>query len=418
MGSFPIQVAKKQFKRGDYCFHAEFVLLFHSIMLLTSSCPVRRSFLRLNLFLALAVLVPAGLASAETGSDSVTSKYFGKTPQGEAVYLHTLTNKNGMSVSIMDYGATVVKLIVPDSTGKLGDVALGFDHLAPYFPLTTYFGATIGRYGNRIAKGQFELGGHTYQLPTNDHGNSLHGGDRGFDKRVWKEEAVESDSPAVRFSRLSPDGEEGYPGNLFTSVTFTLTEDNRLRISYQATTDKPTVLNLTNHTYFNLAGAGNGTVLDHIVTIHANAYTPVDSGLIPTGEIKDVKGTPFDFTSPTPIGAHIQEVGGKPVGYDHNFVLEKGLFSDTSLAAKVEEPTSGRTMEVFTDQPGLQFYTGNFLDGTLTGKGGKSYPQYAAFCMETQHFPDSPNHDNFPSTVLKPGDTYKTTTVYAFGTTK
>jgi len=385
-------------------------------MFSTSFPPLRSTLLRSSVVLGLALLIPTALATADPGSDSVTSKYFGKTPQGEPVYLHTLTNKNGMSVSIMDYGATVVKLIVPDRNGKLGDIALGFDKLTPYFPLTTYFGATIGRYGNRIAKGQFELDGHSYQLPLNDHGNSLHGGDKGFDKRVWKEEAVESDSPAVRFSRLSPDGEEGYPGNLYTSVTFTVTEDNRLRISYQATTDKPTVINLTNHTYFNLAGAGNGTVLDDVVAIRANAYTPVDSGLIPTGEIKDVKGTPFDFTSPTPIGLHLKEVGGKPVGYDHNFVLEKGLFSDWSLAARVEEPTTGRTMEVYTDQPGLQFYTGNFLDGTLTGKGGKSYPQYAAFCMETQHFPDSPNHDNFPSTVLKPGDTYKTTTVYAFGT--
>jgi aldose 1-epimerase len=370
----------------------------------------------MNLILGLALLGTAGLASADTGNDSVTSKYFGKTAQGEPVYLHTLTNKNGMSVSIMDYGATVVKLIVPDRDGKLGDVALGFDRLAPYFPLTTYFGATIGRYGNRIAKGQFELGGHTYQLPVNNGANSLHGGIRGFDKRVWKEEAVESDSPAIRFSRLSPDGEEGYPGNLYASVTFTLTEDNRLRISYQATTDKPTVINMTNHTYFNLAGAGNGTILDHVVTLHANAYTPVDSGLIPTGEIKDVKDTPFDFRSPTPIGLHLKETGGTPTGYDHNFVLEKGIFSDWGLAAKVEDPKSGRTLEVYTDQPGVQFYTSNFLDGTLTGKGGKVYPQYGAFCLETQHFPDSPNHDNFPSTVLNPGQTYKTTTVFAFGT--
>jgi aldose 1-epimerase len=242
---------------------------------------------------------------------------------------------------------------------------------------------------------------------------SLHGGLRGFDKRLWKTEPVDSDIPAVRFTRLSPDGEEGYPGNLYVSVTFSLNDENELRISYHATTDAPTVINLTNHTYFNLAGAG--TILDHILTLHADAHTPVDATQIPTGEIKDVAGTPWDFRAPTAMGARLKETGGKPVGYDHNYVLNKGWFSDFTVAAEVEDPKSGRTLTVSTDQPGVQFYTGNFLDGTLIGKGGAVYRQYDGFSLETQHYPDSPNHDNFPSVELKPGETYQTTTVYAFG---
>jgi len=345
--------------------------------------------------------------------DSVTAKPFGRTARGELVTLHTLTNKNGMSVSIMDYGATIVKILAPDRNGKLGNVVLGFDKFSPYLRATAYFGATVGRYANRIAGGQFRLGNVLYQLPRNDGPNSLHGGFRGFDKRLWKMEPVESDIPAVRFSRLSPDGEEGYPGNLFASVTFSLNDDNELRISYEATTDKLTVINLTNHSYFNLAG--RGTILNHVLTLHADAYTPVDARLIPTGEIKPVDGTPFDFLNPTPIGLHLKQAGGKPVGYDHNFVLNKGFFSDWSLAAEVDEPQSGRTLTVSTDQPGVQFYTGNFLDGTLTGSGGNVYRQYDGFVLETQHFPDSPNHDNFPSTLLSPGETYKTSTVFAFG---
>jgi aldose 1-epimerase len=344
---------------------------------------------------------------------SVTSKPFGRTPDGRLVRLHTLTNKNGMSVSVMDYGATIVKILAPDRTGKLDDVVLGFDKFSPYLHITTYFGATIGRYGNRLAKGQFELGKVIYQAPRNDGLNSLHGGFHGFDKRMWKVEPVESDVPAIRFTRLSPDGEEGYPGNLFVSVTFSLNDDNELRIEYEATTDKPTVINLTNHSYFNLAGSG--TILDHVLTLHADAFTPVDATLIPTGEIKQVAGTPWDFRNPTPIGMQLKETGGKPVGYDHNYVLNKGWFSSLSVAAEVQEPKSGRTLTVSTDQPGVQFYTGNFLDGTLTGVGGNVYRQYAGFCLETQHFPDSPNHDNFPSTVLMPGDTFKSATVYAFG---
>jgi aldose 1-epimerase len=368
--------------------------------------------------LGLVILLSAVPAlRAETTSlpdgDSVTSKPFGKTAQGELVTLHTLTNKKGMSVSIMDYGATIVKILVPDRDGKIGDVVLGFDRFAPYLRQPPYFGATIGRYANRIAKGQFELAGTHYQLPINNGPNSLHGGIHGFDKHIWKFESVDTDIPAIRFSRLSPDGEEGYPGNLFASVTFSLNDDNELRISYEATTDKPTIINLTNHTYFNLSGGGS--VLDDLVTLHADSYTPVDATLIPTGEIKPVADTPFDFRTPTPIGKNLAQAGGKPVGYDHNFVLKKGFFFNWSLAAEVYDPKSGRTLEVSTDQPGIQFYTGNFLDGTITGKGGDVYRQHTAFCLETQHFPDSPNHDNFPSVVLSPDDTYKTSTVYAFG---
>jgi aldose 1-epimerase len=368
-----------------------------------------------SLLFILGIASPAcaqSLSAAPSGA--VISRPFGKTPQGQLVTLHTLTNKNGLSVSIMDYGATIVKILAPDRNGKMGDVVLGFDKFSPYNHLTTYFGATVGRYANRIANGQFHLGRSLYQLPRNDGPNSLHGGLRGFDKRMWKIEPVESDTPAVRFSRLSPDGEEGYPGNLFASVTFSLNDNNELRISYEATTDKVTIINLTNHSYFNLAGGG--TVLDQVVSIHADSYTPVDATLIPTGEIKPVEGTPFDFLNPTPIGLHLKEAGGKPIGYDMNFVLRKGFFSNWSQAAEVYDPKSGRTLAVSTDQPGIQFYTGNFLDGSLAGAGGTVYRQYTALCLETQHFPDSPNHDNFPSTVLSPGDTYKTSTVYTFGT--
>ena len=372
--------------------------------------------------LSLICLVFTALMTASAADDSpnnvpgVTSQVFGKTPHGDEVTLYTLTNVKGMSVSIMDYGATIVKILVPDRAGKMADVVLGFDKLTPYFHQTEYFGAVVGRYGNRIARGKFTLDHIDYHLPINNPPNSLHGGTVGFDKHVWKREEVDSEDPAVRFSLLSPDGDQGYPGNLFASVTYTLNDDNRLRIAYSATTDKPTVINLTNHAYYNLAGAGNGTIVDHVITLHADKYTPVDATLIPTGEKKDVAGTPFDLREPTAIGAHLKETGGKPVGYDHNFVLRKGFFSDWALAAEVDEPTSGRTLKVYTDQPGVQFYTGNFLNGTLKGHDGKSYPQYGGFCLETQHFPDSPNEPDFPTTVLRPGDTYETATLLEFGT--
>jgi aldose 1-epimerase len=351
----------------------------------------------------------------EAAPAGVTQQPFGEAPGHEPVTLYTLTNKNGMSVSIMNYGATIVKILVPDRTGKLGDVVLGFDRLTPYFHHDSYFGATIGRYGNRIAKGTFELEGKVYHVPINNGKNSLHGGLHGFDKKVWQFEPVDSDSPAVRFSLLSRDGEEGYPGNLYVTVTFTLNDDNELRIAYHATTDKPTVLNLTNHSYFNLSGAGNGTILDQVLTLNADQYLPVSADLIPTGEIKDVAGTPWDFIKPTPMGAHLKETGGEPVGYDHNFILKKGFFSNFTEAAEVEDPASGRTLKVSTDQPGVQLYTGNFLNGKLVGKEGKPYRQYGAFCLETQHYPDSPNEPSGPSTVLMPGDAFESTTVYAFG---
>ena len=350
---------------------------------------------------------------AAPASGSVTSRIFGRTPQGQLVRVYTLTNKNGVSVSVMDYGATVVRIVTPDRDGKFDDIVLGFDKFSPYLHATAYFGATVGRYANRIAKGEFSMGKTVYHLAVNNGPNALHGGLRGFDKQMWKMEPVDSDIPAVRFTRLSSDGEEGYPGNLFVSVTFSLSDANELRISYEATTDKVTVLNLTNHSYFNLSGGG--PVLGDIMAIHADAFTPVDATLIPTGEIKPVANTPWDFREPTPIGLHLKETGGKPVGYDHNFVLNKGWFSDWAVAAEVSDPKSGRTLTVSTDQPGVQFYTGNFLDGTITGAGGNVYHQYSAFCLETQHFPDSPNHDNFPSTVLVPGQTFKSSTVYAFG---
>ncbi len=346
---------------------------------------------------------------------TVTSRMFGRYG-GRPVILHTLTNKSGMSVSVMDYGATVVSIIVPDKGGKMADVALGFDHFAPYLDKPPFFGATIGRYANRIAKGKFTLNGTAYQVPCNDGPNALHGGPVGFDKRLWTTEPVDSDVPAVRFTRMSPDGEQGFPGNLFASVTYSLNDDNELRMDYTATTDQPTVVNLTNHTYFNLSGGGS--ILDEVVTLHADSYTPVDATQIPTGEIAKVEGTPFDFRTGTAIGARIKQAGGKPVGYDHNFVLNKGWFSDWAVAAEVSDPKSGRTLTVSTDQPGLQFYSGNFLDGTVTGKGGDVYRQYEGLTLEPQHYPDSPNQSKFPSTVLQPGETYRTSMVYAFGVEK
>jgi aldose 1-epimerase len=371
------------------------------------------------LLLALCFLLPFSLCAMTTAhADSVKETPFGQTADGKKVVLYTLTNKSGASVSIMNYGATLVKLIVPDKAGKLGDVILGFDTFDPYPAKSPYFGAIVGRYGNRIAAGKFSLDGKDYHLAINNGSNALHGGLKGFDKQIWKVRVVGQTPPTVEFSRLSPDGEEGYPGNLKANVTYTWTDGNELHIHYLASTDKDTVLNLTNHTYFNLAGAGNGTILDHLVMIDADAFTPVDSTLIPTGEIKPVENTPWDFRKPAMIGSRIAQTGGSPVGYDHNYVLNKGGLSKRQLAVVVKEPTTGREMKVYTDQPGVQFYSGNFLDGTLTGKDGKTYPQYAAFCLETQHFPDSPNHPKFPSVVLKPGHDFESTTVYAFSTAK
>lgn len=345
----------------------------------------------------------------------VTEKVFGKNSKGEKVVLYTLSNAKGSKVCVMNYGATIVQIVVPDRTGKLADVALGFDDFEPYMTKSPYFGATVGRYANRIAHGRFSLDGKDYQLACNNGANALHGGIKGFDKQIWTAEILKSDEATVRFSLVSKDGEEGYPGNFKVSVTFTFNDENELAIRYEATTDKTTIVNLTNHSYFNLAGAGNGSVLGHEVKIHSDEYTPVDASLIPTGKLVTVENTPMDFRTETAIGKRIKEVGGKPVGYDHNYVLNKGLLSDQATAAEVYEPKSGRTLKVLTDQPGIQFYTGNFLDGSFAGKGGAVYQQYAGFCLETQHYPDSPNQPNFPSVVLKPGETFKTSTTYVFG---
>jgi len=344
----------------------------------------------------------------------VTKEPFGSLPDGTAIELYTLTNAHGLKARLITYGAILVSLEVPDRTGALENITLGCDSIEGYLKPPPYFGAIVGRYGNRIAKGKFSIEGVEYTLATNDGANHLHGGVKGFDKVVWAAEPVkEADAAGVRFSYLSPDGEEGYPGNLKAVVTYLLTGADELKIAYEAETDQATPVNLTHHSYFNLAGQGNGTILGHEMMINADQFTPVDAGLIPTGELKDVQGTPMDFTSPQTIGSRIAEVPG---GYDHNYVLRGG--ETPALAAVVYEPTSGRVMEILTTEPGVQFYSGNFLDGTIVGTGGKAYPQYAGFCLETQHFPDSPNHPNFPSTILEPGRKLASLTVHRFSTRK
>jgi aldose 1-epimerase len=332
------------------------------------------------------------------------------------VQLFTLKNSKGVEAAITNYGGIVVSLKTPDKAGNFADIVLGFDSPEGYKQENPYFGAIIGRYGNRIAKGRFTLNGAEYKLATNNGENALHGGLKGFDKVLW--DVVSSSDKSLELKYVSADGEEGYPGTLTAIVRYTLTDDNELRIDYTATTDKDTVVNLTNHSYFNLAGEGSGDVLGHNVQIHASRFTPVDAGLIPTGELKPVAGTPFDFRQPHAIGERInasdeQITRGK--GYDHNFVLD-GEMGNLRPAARVTEPKSGRVMEVSTTEPGVQFYTGNFLDGTVKGKGGKAYPFRSGFCLETQHFPDSPNQPSFPTTTLKPGQTHNSTTVYKFST--
>ena len=340
---------------------------------------------------------------------------FGKLADGTAVELFTLKNATGMTVKITNYGGIITHLLVPDKNGKLGDVVLGYDTLEGYLKASPYFGCIVGRYGNRIGKGEFTLGGKAFALAKNNNGNSLHGGLIGFDKKLWKPEAaVGPEGPFLKLSYLSKDGEEGYPGNLSTTVTYTLTGQNELKIDYAAAADKETVLNLTNHTYFNLAGSGN--ILEHELVLHAERFTPVDAGLIPTGELRSVKNTPLDFTKPMKIGARIEskdeqmKLGG---GYDHNFVLNSGG-GKMAPAAKVFSPVTGRLMEVFTTEPAIQFYTGNFLDGSIKGKGRQVYAKRTGLCLETQHYPDSPNKPAFPSTLLKPGGRYATTTLYKF----
>lgn len=345
----------------------------------------------------------------------IKKQAFGMTESGEPVELYALTNANGMEAHIMTYGGTVVSLKVPDRHGKLGDVVLGYETLDGYLKNSPYFGSIIGRYGNRIGKGSFSLNGKQYSLPKNNGENTLHGGIKGFDKVVWKAKEVKSkDGVGLKLTYLSKDGEEGFPGNLSVTVVYTLTNNNELKIDYSATTDKTTVVNLTHHSYFNLAGEGG--ILDHELMINANRFTPVDSGLIPTGELRSVKGTPMDFNQSTVIGERIDQQDeqltlGK--GYDHNWVLNNNT-GRLALVARVYEPGSGRVMEVATTEPGLQFYSGNFLDGSITGKAGQVYRQRYGFCLETQHSPDSPNKPAFPSTVLKPGQTYRTTTIYKF----
>ncbi len=357
---------------------------------------------------------PAGGPEKGETKMSVEKAPYGKLPDGRQADIFTLTNSSGMKVKLTNYGAITVGLEVPDADGNLADVTLGHDTLEAWLTSTSYFGATVGRYANRIAKGKFTLDGKTYTLATNNDENHLHGGVKGFDKVLWDAETVEADGAVgVKFTYLSKDGEEGYPGNLKVTALYTLTNSNQFKVEFSATTDKPTVVNLAHHTYWNLAGAAAGDVLGHELMLAADKYTPVDAGLIPTGELKDVKGTPMDFTTPTAIGARIARVEG---GYDHNFVLRNQDGSKIALAARVVEPKSGRVMEIHTDQPGIQFYSGNFLDGAVTGKGGVAYKKHYGFCLETQHYPDSPNQPDFPPVVLRPGETYKHTMIHTFST--
>jgi aldose 1-epimerase len=351
----------------------------------------------------------------------VTRASFGSTRDGKAVEMFTLTNANGIEIRAISYGGIITSLRTPDRSGQMADIVLGFDKLDGYVkdPPPPFFGAIIGRYGNRIARGQFTLDGKTYKLATNNGPNHLHGGNVGFDKVVWAAEPLR-DANGIAFTRTSGDGEEGYPGNLRVRVTYTLTDKNELVVDYTATTDKSTPVNLTQHSYFNLGGDGSGDILGHQLTLNADRYTPVSDTLIPTGTLAPVQGTPFDFRKATPIGARINQddpqlKNGK--GYDHNWVLSRAA-SGLQLAAHVLEPKSGRTLEITTTEPGIQFYSGNFLDGTITGKGGHVYKHRSGFCLETQHFPDSPNQPSFPSTILKPGQEYRSRTVFTFGVQK
>ena len=348
---------------------------------------------------------------------NIVKQDFGKTAEETAVLLYTLTNDNGVEVKITNYGGIVVSLLVPDRNGKLDDVVLGYKTLKEYIKNSPYFGAIIGRYSNRIGKARFTLNSVECILAQNNGENHLHGGIKGFDKVVWDAEEVRGDdSVGLKLTYLSKDGEERYPGNLSVTVIYILTNNNELKINYSATTDKDTVVNLTNHSYFNLTGTGEWTILGHELMLNADRFTPVDDGLIPTGELRSVKGTPMDFTRPTAIGARIEQDDEQlnlGPGYDHNWVLNNQNGS-LALAARVYEPVYGRIMEVYTTQPGMQFYSGNFLDGTITGKNGKAYVKRFAFCLETQHFPDSPNKPDFPSTVLKPGEKYTQSTIYKF----
>lgn len=365
---------------------------------------------------ALATTMAAVSACTKRTTSGMNEQNWGKGPNGEDVALYTLSNADGVEATITTYGGRLVTLRTPDRNGKLADIVLGFDILPQYLEKNPFFGALVGRYANRIANGQFQLNGHTYTLAKNNGPNTLHGGLVGFDKKVWKVQGVTGGNPALRLQYISKDGEEGFPGTLTTTVTYELTSSNELKIDYEATTDQNTVLNLTNHSYFDLSGAGAGDITDHIVTINADRFTPVDANLIPTGELKSVDGTPFDFRKPTAVGARINDKDQQLVyggGYDHNFVLNRSGNSP-SLAARVMDPKSGRVMEVLTTQPGVQFYTGNHLPNSIKGKNGATYNYRYGLCFETQHFPNSPNQPSFPTTELRPGERFHQTTIFKF----
>jgi len=377
--------------------------------------------LRVGLALSTALAAGACARAPAVRMPAVGRTPFGNLPDGSAVELFTLTNRTGMEVRTIPYGAVIVSIKVPDRNGRLDDVVLGFAALDGYLQNNPYFGAVVGRYGNRIAKGRFSLDGTTYQLATNNGPNHLHGGVKGFDKVLWQAEPFERDDRVgVVYMHVSADGDEGYPGSVTARVTYTLTPSNELIVDYHATSTKPTPINLTQHSYFNLAGEGSGDILGHLLTIEADRFTPVDATLIPTGELMPVEGTPFDFRRASSIGARI---GSDDVqlrngmGYDHNWVLN-GSLGTLHHAATLQDPQSGRTLDVTTTEPGVQFYSGNFLNGTLVGKSGRRYQQRFGLCLETQHFPDSPNHPEFPSTILRPGARFQSTTMFAFGVTR
>lgn len=362
----------------------------------------------------------ANISAQSKGNSDMKTSDFGAIADGRHTHLYTLSNDAGTKVAITDFGATIVSIVVADRSKKFADIALGYDDAAGYEKGDAFFGGTIGRYGNRIAKGQFTLDGKTYSLLQNNNGQSLHGGAAPFNKMMWNcKDASASGSPILQCDYLSKDGEGGYPGNLSVRVTFSLSAKNDLKIAYSATTDKDTVLNLTNHTYFNLAGEGSGDILKQQMMLHASKFTPVDEMLIPTGELRAVAGTPFDFTKSTAIGARIDQDDQQLKfgrGYDHNWAIDGGGAAKLVTAAEAYDEASGRLLTVMTTEPGVQFYSGNFLDGTIHGKGGKIYVHRGAFCLETQHFPDSPNQPKFPSTELKPGMKLSSTTIYRFST--